>query len=183
MKRYWSDQQSLSYSVWNWTRFNWTLYKTLEFLNSRRPNLEIRANFFHQLTDLESRLIKPGTRQASSNWTDTVKIYDSDEILITNTFLNAKNAPIDEHLMNPNAKGRNYYWQLTITIALVLDLQQKINWKEHLAHYCPNPPSKTESSKKDPSKTVVRSILKVSNSAKGLSQLFSSHYKGLEKII
>jgi len=27
-------------------KFKWSLYKTLEFLNSRRPDLEIRASFF-----------------------------------------------------------------------------------------------------------------------------------------
>jgi len=31
-------------------KYKWNLYKTLEFLNSRRPDLEIRASFFHQLT-------------------------------------------------------------------------------------------------------------------------------------
>ena len=28
-------------------KYNWTLYKTLEYLNSRRPDLEIRASFFY----------------------------------------------------------------------------------------------------------------------------------------
>jgi protein-tyrosine phosphatase len=27
-------------------KFGWTLYKCLEFINSRRPDLEIRASFF-----------------------------------------------------------------------------------------------------------------------------------------
>ena len=30
-------------------KFQWTLLKTLEFVNSRRPDLEIRANFLNQL--------------------------------------------------------------------------------------------------------------------------------------
>ena len=34
-------------------KYKWCLYKTLEFLNSRRPDLEIRATFFQQLTSLE----------------------------------------------------------------------------------------------------------------------------------
>lgn len=31
-------------------KYKWKLYKTLEFLNTRRPDLEIRASFYHQLT-------------------------------------------------------------------------------------------------------------------------------------
>lgn len=30
-------------------KFQWSLLKTLEFVNSRRPDLEIRANFLNQL--------------------------------------------------------------------------------------------------------------------------------------
>ena len=37
-------------------KFKWTLLKTLEFLNSRRPELEIRINFIQQLSDYEARL-------------------------------------------------------------------------------------------------------------------------------
>lgn len=37
-------------------RYRWSLLKTLEFLNSRRPDLEIRATFIHQLSAYEARL-------------------------------------------------------------------------------------------------------------------------------
>lgn len=37
-------------------RYRWSLLKTLEFLNSRRPDLEIRATFIHQLSAYETRL-------------------------------------------------------------------------------------------------------------------------------
>ena len=85
-------------------RFNWTLYKTLEYLNWRRPDLEIRANFFHQLTSLEAKLLKNTSKNVSTNWADVDKVNDQDELLLRNTFLNAKNAPFDEHLMDPNSK-------------------------------------------------------------------------------
>jgi protein-tyrosine phosphatase len=35
--------------------YRWSLLKTLEFLNSRRPDLEIRATFIKQLSDYEIR--------------------------------------------------------------------------------------------------------------------------------
>jgi hypothetical protein len=37
-------------------KYRWSLLKTLEFLNSRRPDLEIRATFIHQLSAFEQRL-------------------------------------------------------------------------------------------------------------------------------
>jgi protein-tyrosine phosphatase len=37
-------------------KYKWTLLKSLEFLNSRRPDLEIRATFIHQLSAYEARL-------------------------------------------------------------------------------------------------------------------------------
>lgn len=36
-------------------KFQWSLMKTLEFVNSRRPDLEIRANFLHQLQQYTKR--------------------------------------------------------------------------------------------------------------------------------
>ena len=81
-------------------RFNWTLFKTLEYLNSRRPDLEIRANFFHQLTNLEGRLIKNSNGNVTSSWNEVCSELDNDEILLRNTFLNAKNAPYDDFLIN-----------------------------------------------------------------------------------
>lgn len=34
-------------AVYFMQKYKWTLFKTLEFLNSRRPDLEIRASFIH----------------------------------------------------------------------------------------------------------------------------------------
>jgi len=41
-------------------KYKWSLLKTLEFLNSRRPDLEIRATFIKQLSDYENRLKNRG---------------------------------------------------------------------------------------------------------------------------
>ena len=37
-------------------KYKWSLYKTLEFLNSRRPDLEIKASFIWHLSYYEKRL-------------------------------------------------------------------------------------------------------------------------------
>ena len=39
-------------------KFNWKLTKALEYINSRRPNLEIRGSFLQQLSAWEKRTCK-----------------------------------------------------------------------------------------------------------------------------
>lgn len=41
-------------------KYRWTLVKTMDFLNSRRPNLQLRPSFVHQLVALEHRLTRQG---------------------------------------------------------------------------------------------------------------------------
>lgn len=76
-------------------KFRWTLYKTLEFLHSRRPDLEIRAAFFNQLLALETRLTKLGFGAKTYNWKEVSdnkeNELENEEVLLTNTFLNSKN--------------------------------------------------------------------------------------------
>lgn len=71
-------------------KFKWSLLKTLEFLNFRRPDLEIRASFFHQLTSFEAKLMRKfGSSNFSSTWESKSK--DEEELIITNTYMNAIN--------------------------------------------------------------------------------------------
>jgi hypothetical protein len=73
-------------------KYKWSLLKTLEFLNSRRPDLEIRATFIHQLSAYENRLYKVGQGPKTSKWTeisDENQFLESEELLLRNTFLNA----------------------------------------------------------------------------------------------
>ncbi|CAD8118164.1 unnamed protein product [Paramecium sonneborni] len=79
-------------------KYKWKLYKTLEFLNSRRPDLEIRASFYHQLTQLESKLNKKGEGGLSSSWLPHEEQdlpLEEDEKLLRNTYINAKSSPAD----------------------------------------------------------------------------------------
>jgi hypothetical protein len=73
-------------------KYRWSLLKTLEFLNSRRPDLEIRATFIKQLSDYESRLKQRNIGPKTSKWDEIHeenKFLESDELLLRNTFLNA----------------------------------------------------------------------------------------------
>lgn len=77
-------------------RYRWSLLKTLEFLNSRRPDLEIRAAFIHQLTAYENRLVSQGMGPKTSKWTevnDKSNEFENEELLLRNTYLNAQMGP------------------------------------------------------------------------------------------
>ncbi|CAI2386297.1 unnamed protein product [Moneuplotes crassus] len=83
-------------------KYKWTLFKTLEFLNSRRPDLEIRAAFINQLSDFERRMTSQGNGPESGDWneiSDKINIHqanyvENEELLLRNTFLNAQMGPI-----------------------------------------------------------------------------------------
>ena len=51
-------------------KYRWSLLKSLEFLNSRRPDLEIRATFIHQLSAYEERLKRKFNSKFTSVWDD-----------------------------------------------------------------------------------------------------------------
>lgn len=70
-------------------KYNWGVYKTLEFLNSRRQDLEIRTSFLKQLEALESRI--EGAK--SRGWDDVSESNEAkgekEERVIRNTFVNS----------------------------------------------------------------------------------------------
>jgi hypothetical protein len=77
-------------------KYRWSLLKTLEFLNSRRPDLEIRVNFIQQLSDFENRLKLRGIGPQTKKWNElaTESVFlESEELLLRNTFLNSKSGP------------------------------------------------------------------------------------------
>ncbi|EAS04407.2 dual specificity phosphatase domain protein (macronuclear) [Tetrahymena thermophila SB210] len=79
-------------------KYNWALLKTLEFLNSRRPDLEIRSSFFQQLTNLSKKLQITGAGAMIQDWNEISYfpngIVNVEELIIRNTFLNSRNAPV-----------------------------------------------------------------------------------------
>ncbi len=87
---------------WMMRRYQWTLLKTLEFLNSRRPDLEIRANFIHQLTSYENHLVSQGMGPKTSKWTEVFERtneFENEELLLRNTYLNAQMGPFADFSM------------------------------------------------------------------------------------
>jgi len=84
-------------------RYRWSLLKTLEFLNSRRPDLEIRATFIHQLSAFEQRLHNQREQPfITSKWDEIShtaqmkgpRMLESEELVLRNTFVNAQMGPL-----------------------------------------------------------------------------------------
>lgn len=57
-------------AVYFMRKYRWSLFKTLEFLNSRRPDLEIRASFINQLSEYERRLQQQGLGPKTGGWNE-----------------------------------------------------------------------------------------------------------------
>ncbi|CAD8047348.1 unnamed protein product [Paramecium primaurelia] len=71
-------------------KYRWTLYKTLQYMHNRRPDLEIRAHFFNQLLSIETRLQKQGYGAKTYNWDEIYTQGENDEIVLRNTYLNSQ---------------------------------------------------------------------------------------------
>lgn len=68
-------------------KYKWSLTKSLEFLNSRKPDCKIKPNFLMQLVKLEAFLTKIAGFSFSKTWDLT---ENEEEMLLRNTFLNSK---------------------------------------------------------------------------------------------
>lgn len=78
-------------------KYKWSLLKTLEFLNSRRPDLEMRQSFLSQLSLYENRLVQRGIGPKTSKWTELSENsfhLENEELILRNTFLNSQQAPL-----------------------------------------------------------------------------------------
>ena len=85
-------------------KYKWSLLKALEFLNSRRPDLEIREAFIHQLSAYEARLANVYKSQVSSRWDELSNkqpTYACEELVLRNTFLNSQMGPLPQNQNEP----------------------------------------------------------------------------------
>ncbi|KAL4464127.1 hypothetical protein ABPG74_006064 [Tetrahymena malaccensis] len=69
-------------------RYQWSLYKTLEYMNSKRADFEIRATFLKQLLSYEQKLF--GQKGCSRNWKDDHQHPDQEASLVRNTYVNSQ---------------------------------------------------------------------------------------------
>lgn len=99
-------------------KYRWSMLKTLEFLNSRRPDLEIRGTFIQQLQQFEQRLSNRGLGPLSFNFNELSfkgrgfqRDVQDEEMIIRNTFLNAQMGQIVQYNMaNMTKRDRTLRW-------------------------------------------------------------------------
>jgi len=78
-------------------RYRWSLLKTLEFVNSRRTDLEMRPSFLSQLSQYENKLYLRGIGPKTQRWTelsDNQLALENEELIVRNTYLNSQMAPL-----------------------------------------------------------------------------------------
>lgn len=89
-------------------KYRWSLLKSLEFLNSRRPDLEIRATFIHQLSAYEQRLQqKFNSNKFTSKWDELSEerpYITTEELILRNTFINAQMGPLADFRVQKGQK-------------------------------------------------------------------------------
>ena len=66
-------------------KYNWSLKKCVEFLKSKRKNINIPEYFLGQLREYETRI----KNKISKEWYNLNNIRDNEEYLIRNTYLNS----------------------------------------------------------------------------------------------
>lgn len=91
-------------------KYKWTLLKTLEFLNSRRPDLEIRASFIQQLNMFETFLTRCGFGPKTQDWNEIFEknfYLENEELLLRNTFLNARMGPLVDYSNNNKLSNKS----------------------------------------------------------------------------
>jgi protein-tyrosine phosphatase len=89
-------------------KYRWSLFKTLEFLNSRRADIDIRPNFVHQLAALESRLSAQNLGPKTSKWTELSgePVVENEEVVLRNTYLNSQPRIYPEHSLQDGGDGQ-----------------------------------------------------------------------------
>jgi hypothetical protein len=132
-------------------------------LNSRRPDLEIRAQFFYQLNALELRLTSKNPKRTASwnevNDEDPNSQQVKEEIIIRNTYVNSNINKIDDIFVTRELKEK---WLAKPFHKFRLQWRDQAT-KDQLSTlvYNGSPDYLPANDKNIPTKKLYRSILKV----------------------
>ena len=85
-------------------KYNWSLKKCREYLASKKKDVRITKNFLNQLIHFEERLTKKYNNILTNDWSN-IKIKDSDELLMNNTYLNEKENTKKNYLLKKNKEN------------------------------------------------------------------------------
>ncbi|CAE8603432.1 unnamed protein product [Polarella glacialis] len=89
-------------------KYSWGLRKTMEFLSSRRPDLELKPSFLQQLLSFERRVMQQSKQPFSLDWNDNnFRGLECEELLLRNTYMNSQMGPLAEiQLEAPNGASK-----------------------------------------------------------------------------
>ena len=84
-------------------KYKWSLYKSMEYLKSKKNDVDIPNYFYNQLENFQKRLIQKGELRRDIPW-EFENLIDEEEKLLRNTFLNTlpPNKNIGENEKNNN---------------------------------------------------------------------------------
>jgi len=92
-------------------KFRWGLRKTLEFVSSRRPDINLKPAFMSQLSGYERRLATHSTIPFSLDWSDNSGgNLECEELVLRNTFINSQVNPIVELKTPHGPRVRRLVW-------------------------------------------------------------------------
>mmetsp|Transcript_7183 Transcript_7183/g.15639 ORF Transcript_7183/g.15639 Transcript_7183/m.15639 type:complete len:637 (-) Transcript_7183:192-2102(-) len=101
-------------SAYMMKKYCWGLRKTMEFLSSRRPDLNLKPSFLQQLSGYERRLMGQSKVPFSLdwNWSDAdFSRLENEELLLRNTYINSQMGPLAEfHANSSNGGVRKLQW-------------------------------------------------------------------------
>ena len=87
-------------------KYKWSLNKSMDYLKSKKNDVDIVPYFYVQLMKFEERLRKRGELNNDIPWPSTFLLIDKDEKLICNTYMNGLPSEKD-NLKNDNLSSNN----------------------------------------------------------------------------
>ena len=117
-------------------KYRWSLKKSMEYLKSKKQDVDIPPYFLSQLIKFESRLIQRGELTKDIPWSFE-NLKDPEEKLLRNTYINGINkSNKNEEYINYNKSNRHILWadsnpyqQLPIS---VIDLDKDLFFKNNI---------------------------------------------------
>ena len=85
-------------------KYNWSLRKCIDFLESKKQDVDIPKFFLEQLYNFGVRLEKYNLGKKKDNWNDDDNYVDSDEKLMRNTYVNG--LPSNKNVKSENGKKK-----------------------------------------------------------------------------
>ena len=92
-------------------KYKWSLNKSMQYLKSKKQDVDIPSFFFEQLQNFENRLKQRGELTRDIPW-EFEDLPDPEEKLLRNTYLNGVKIEIKNNNLNPNRKNnlRRIMW-------------------------------------------------------------------------